>query len=235
MLRRSATAAVLLTGIAASVQAAEVVVLESTVPGLSPGDIIDGASELVLPEGLNLTLITETGEVLQLTGPFSGLPGGEAADGESSLVDDVAALIKSAGTDVSSLGAIRAGSAESALQDPWLIDISRPGIHCAPADGDVRIWRPGPESFAVLAMRPAGAQEGGRLKWPENTAVIPWPSFMTISDGAAFDIVLDEGDPYRIEFKVLPPGLPNPSRKATWMSANECQDQALAMLRSALP
>ncbi|MBL26753.1 MAG: hypothetical protein CMM50_04270 [Rhodospirillaceae bacterium] len=238
MFRQLAAATVISAAIAMTAQAADVVVLESSVPGLNPGDVIDASSELVLPDGLSLTLISESGDVIQLTGPFSGVPGGDtagAAAGDSSLVGDVAALIKSAGTDVSSLGAIRAGNSDSSLQDPWLIDVSRPGTHCAPADGAVQIWRPGPESFAVLAMRPLGADKGGRLKWPDNTAVIPWPSFMTISDGAAFDVVLDEGQPYRIDFKIVPSDLPNATSKAAWMSANGCQDQALAMLRTVLP
>jgi len=216
---------------AAPLLAGELVILETNVPGLAPGDVIDGDGELVLDQGHKLTLIAESGEVMEISGPYAGAVPSEGGGGDDSLVSEVASLITSAGTDVSSLGAVRAGEGGTAPGDPWYIDIAEPGTHCAPADGSVNIWRRSAESFSVLAMRPAGAERGGRLQWPEGSALQDWPPFMEIEDGAVFDIVLDDGAPYQIRFRVVPESLPSDAHRAAWMARHGCKQQAIAILR----
>ncbi len=50
-------------------------VIDSTVPDLAPGQIVDGSVPLAVAAGARVTLIAGDGRVTTLRGPFSGVPG----------------------------------------------------------------------------------------------------------------------------------------------------------------
>jgi formylglycine-generating enzyme required for sulfatase activity len=88
--------------------AAEAVVVASTQPGLAPGQIVDGAKTVTIDAGKSVSLISETGQAIELKGPYTGAPAPEASNSGDRRVFN--ALVRTFGgtthTD-STLGAMR--------------------------------------------------------------------------------------------------------------------------------
>ena len=92
---------------AGAAQAAEVVVLDSTVADIPPGGIFPEATGIVIPADETVTLVMASGETRSVVGPYSGPIGNATAN-----VDTTASLTVSRGSDTKVLGAIRAPSWE---------------------------------------------------------------------------------------------------------------------------
>jgi len=78
MMRRESLAG-LLTLMAASAVAGDLMILDSTHPELPVAEVIADDASIELPAGALLTLVTESGEEFTLVGPFEGLPTPENA------------------------------------------------------------------------------------------------------------------------------------------------------------
>ncbi len=84
--------------------AGDVVVLDSTVGSIPPGEVLDEAQVVSVPSGGQLTLITADGETRLLSGPFDG-PIGSA---EQASAVSLSSLASGRGGDTKVLGAVRA-------------------------------------------------------------------------------------------------------------------------------
>ncbi|MDP6515633.1 MAG: hypothetical protein QF926_03270 [Alphaproteobacteria bacterium] len=210
--------------------AGNLVVLDSDMFGLQAGDVVDGTQQLEIPDGKRLTLISENGEVLELDGPYSGVPDAGSEEG-GGLVAALSDLILSEGTDDSSLGAVRASVADN-VKDPWLIDITRDGDHCVTAEGTVTMWRRSPDLFS--AIRVSDGEKAAKTAWPEEAATLAWPPPIEKTDGATYRITLDETQNVSIVLHVVPTEVDGDPRRAAWMAKRGCRQQALLLLASSL-
>ena len=121
--------------------AGQLVVVESTVAGISSGQIIDGAKALDIGAGKSVTVITESGKVKKLDGPFSGPPtGSAAAGGGPGVVASLSRLIEGKAGGSATLGVMRS-TKRSEPPGVWDIDAFRSGTHCVVAGSPVRLWR----------------------------------------------------------------------------------------------
>ena len=217
-------------GCAQLASAGDLVVLDSNMFGLQAGDVVDGTQQLEIPDGKRLMLISESGEVMELDGPYSGVPeaGGGGGGG---LVAALSDLILSEGTDDSSLGAVRASVADN-VKDPWLIDITRDGDHCVAADGAAIMWRRSPDLFS--SIRVSDGKKAAKAPWPEEHATLAWPPPIDRTDGATYGITLDDELKVTIVLHVVPNEVEGDPRRAAWMAKAGCKQQALLLLASSL-
>ncbi len=98
-----ACAAASLGALATTGAAADAVILDSTAPGLSIGQVIAEGQRLSLPGGASVTLMTRSGQSLTLTGPFDGAVPADAGPGR----DGVADMMRNQGVQMRDLGATR--------------------------------------------------------------------------------------------------------------------------------
>ena len=133
----------MLLGTAAPGIAAELVITKLTIIGLEPGMVVDGGQELTLRKGHKLSLISPAGKLINLTGPFKGLPNAsQKSSGAGKLVTALATLISGQQQGSTPLGAIRAGLSSRRV-DPFPIDITADGDQCVVAGKPVILWAPG--------------------------------------------------------------------------------------------
>lgn len=103
--RKALLAAVIAASLTANVaQAADVVILDSTVAALAPGDVLPDTREVSVPAGAFLSVILASGETILVKGPYSGPIG---AMGDVSA-PGVAELTGARGGETKVLGAVRA-------------------------------------------------------------------------------------------------------------------------------
>lgn len=81
---------------AGAVEAADLVVINSNAPGIAKGAVIDDAKPISVPAGSRVSLVSATGAVVTINGPFDGPPsqraGGGGGDGR--LVASLATLLQ---------------------------------------------------------------------------------------------------------------------------------------------
>lgn len=85
--------------------ASDYVILESDAAGIEPGIVVDGAADIVVPEGAQIVLIDPAGETRVVTGPYAGIvANARGAGGDASAIDR---LTTQRGKDTRVLGAVR--------------------------------------------------------------------------------------------------------------------------------
>jgi len=203
------------------------------VPGsmLQPGDIVN------IPAGGWITLITETGGMIQLGGPYSGpvqrkVVRGPKQDpkGLTGTLTKIAGLIAGAKTQSTVLGASRQAEALAAAQpDPWLMAVDSSGERCVRRQG-VQMWRKSGARPAVVSLRSQKAKAAG-LKWPAGVQRLQLPPKF-IEDGTLIVMKIGQ-EPRRINLHVTPQGLDleRPGAVLGWMIDRKCSRQAQVYIR----
>ena len=110
MSRRSTLKAVLAGAVLAlaaqgGAMASDYVILESDAAGIEPGIVVDGAANIVIPEGAQIVLIDPQGETRVVPGPYTGIVAN--ARGATSNASAIDRLTTQRGKDTKVLGAVR--------------------------------------------------------------------------------------------------------------------------------
>lgn len=222
--------------------AAELVVIDSTVPRLAPGQIIDSTKPLRLGAGTRLSLVGENGKVIRLQGPFSGLPptgNGDAAE-DQGVVRALSRLFSPNHPQDSTWGTFRGAETlrgAEALNPPdvWAVNVQRSETVCLPAGAGPSLWRPHAETeLMVILLHLASGQEA-TVTFAAGEASAPWPPDVPLFDGGVY-VVRDLANQWerRLSVRMIPPDRDAPVAQVAWMSDMGCIRQARELI-SRLP
>ena len=238
----------LFLAVAGAAKAASLVVIESDIPGIDVGRMIDAGASLTVPAGGRVVLVSESGRTLTLTGPFSGVPadpGGTVSSG-SSLVSALSNLLQTGGTQTSSLGTMKGMDETGAItENPWAIDAERDATHCLLGDGVVTLWRANENEAVVLRLEAEVSGQRADVTWPAGKVEIDWPTGLPLVDGAGYTVSVETGGDIRgsggvvmlgggfgnrILVRLVPADLPTDAHRIAWMAENGCRQQAQQFL-----
>lgn len=228
-----ASALVFLGVIAAQwAQAGQLVIIDSTVPALMPGQVLDGSEPLSLNAGSQITAISEDGKVITIKGPFSGVPasGGSGGGGSGGgLLASLSKLVDDQG-GTGSLGVMRAVKAGEA-PDPWVIDVLRSGSHCVRAGMAPVLWQPGTKKGAQLSVKPLPKGKRMKVDWPAGMDGIDWPEGLALTDGGRYLVKMSgRMTAAKMVVHIVPADLPSDAHRVAWMADKGCTGQAKALL-----
>jgi len=214
--------------------AGQLVVIDSSAPGLTPGAILDDSKPIELAAGTTVTLVSESGKVTNLKGPFSGLPGpaGKSAGGGSGGGSLTASLAKLVGgqSATSKLGVMRSNKAQ-VPSDPWALNVERTGNHCARSGSAPELWRSKAVKAITLTLKllPKGARSS--TGWPAGAERIGWPGEVALKDGGKYMARMSgKTSAARLVIHLVPADLPTDAHRAVWMAGKGCIGQARALL-----
>lgn len=212
-------------------EAGQLVVVASTVAGISSGQIIDGAKSLDIGAGKSVTVITESGRVKKLDGPFSGAPAGKAAAGGGpDIVASLSRLIEGKAGGGATLGVMRS-TKRSEPPGVWDVDAFRSGTHCIVAGSPVRLWRGKAKKIATLQVKTLPYGEKVESVWAAGTDVLAWPAAVEIKDAGEYLLRRAKGlTASRITLRLIPADLPSDVHRVAWMADNGCVRQAKELL-----
>jgi hypothetical protein len=200
---------------------------------LPPGSRLEPGQMIALADGERLTLLSQSGALQVIKGPFEGVP---ALDGDAppdGAKDDhlsaVAALVgfPDARSDV--MGATR--RTDGAFTVPpgiWHVSVDSAGPRCI-APGAVRLWRRAADAEATISVRSAA----GRLSdvtWPAGDAVFALPEEFATPGRLVVSV---DGDLRDLTLAVAPDGLASApaGQVLSWLMDNKCQRQALTLIQ----
>jgi hypothetical protein len=224
--------------------AGQVVVVDSSMPALAPGKVIDADSSITLPAGARVTVVGDDGRMQTLKGPFSGAVGARSGAGGNPAVVDTLSRLFSSPAETAALGTFRgaepqlggfrgAGSAGGGADAPelWAINVQRAGEQCVPAAGGLpTLWRPDAVREATVVVQRLPDGPGGLVRFAAGSQSVPWPAGVALQDG---DYTLrDSADAWAstVSLRVVPAELEDDVRRVVWMADHGCSRQAKALL-----
>ena len=220
------------------VQAGDWVVIHSTDPGYASGVVLDGTQRLTIPAEKSVTLVSSTGAVIRISGPYAGAPEAGAPESgtpESSPEDERAGvtsalsqLLTRAEAKTTRLAASRGPSSSEVAGRPdlWGIDLTRKGPQCVRTDREVVLWwRAAPSGARITLSRRDDPTRRQDLRWPEGSAQVRWPPGLELEDAAYW--VQPLGEEVSL---LLMPEMESDAHRAAWMADQGCVDQALRVL-----
>ena len=179
--------------------AADLVVVKAEGASLHAGDVIPGNQTLRLDAGQKASLITPSGKIIRLSGPYDQAPLPDGTGDDPTAIGSLKSMVKERTTNTASLGITRASETE--LPEPWVIDVGSSGERCIVEGQHLVLWRPDGQSnracrfpgvssqlgsvrldSAVPAINPsphqpsahpAGAPKASRRRWLSRSAHTP--------------------------------------------------------------
>ena len=217
-----------------SAMSAPVVILVSTIDGLTPGSVIEGDTLVDIPAGGMIILNDETGATRTLSGPYSGALKETVASGnatDTGVVTSLSRLLTSREEAQTKLGAVRALPSQM-VDDANLISIARSGSQCGSVGAAISLWRPETlNADSRIAITNISTNRHVEMLWQGGQSVIAWPDDLPAMDGARYLVKLEISPrPVEIELHLVPDTLVSVTQRAAWMSDAGCHRQALQLL-----
>jgi hypothetical protein len=210
-------------------RAAQFVVVKAEGLRLAPGTPVDGSKPLSLEDGQELTLLTASGRVLTFDGPSTVTPdsGLTSADG-GDLKTAMAALITERKVRTSEVGIVR-GDHDVKLPDPWVVDVTHPGISCVEPGKPVVLWRSGDLTAAPVVFSPKDQSWHVSGTWPAAADRLALPASMPLRDFTDYVVDVDRRlAPVKV--RLIPRAVNNDAMRVGYMIGVGCDDQANAIL-----
>jgi hypothetical protein len=208
--------------------AASLIVMEARGGGFKVGQAIDSDKPIALKAGERLTLIGPDGSKVALRGPFNEAPLQKSAvstDSQKAL----GALVANRAARTSTAGVIRAGGVAANLPEPWLIDVSRPGVRCIQQGARPVFWRPDASKLSKLVVAPADRSFKTEFDWPAGLDRITMPESSRFQNQNLLRVALD-GQEFAIGLTEIPQNIDNPLVLVAWMAEKSCLQQSDALV-----
>lgn len=220
-------------------EAGNLVVIAASDTGgkFAPGLVLGAGETLEIPAGGKVTLISESGNVINLVGAYSGPADRKASSGTSGgsgglkgALVKIADLVTRTKKQSTVLGASRklVPVGASGQPDHWLMSVDSSGHRCVRLS-KVDMWRKKTAMKSKVSLRSQSARQTG-LVWPVSENRMRLPQAF-VRDGTL--IVMKIGhEPRRINLHVTPSDLDRsrPGAVLNWMIDNKCTRQAEVLI-----
>lgn len=210
--------------LAAPAMAAEMVVMDAQGISLRPGAVVAGERPLTLTAGQSVSLLSQSGRILTLTGPYDSAPeAGPSAD-DRSVVGALKEMVQTKQAKTSSLGVSRTG--RTALPSPWLVDVSASDRICVREDRPLVLWRPDAARDLPLTLE-SGAVKASAV-WPGGAQRLEGPPDIRPVDGEALTITVGDRSAV-IQMTLVPATMHSDEMRLAWLVQKDCLTQAAAL------
>jgi len=212
-----------------SVIAEPLIVMDVRGYKIKVGASIDSEKILQLEEGERITLIRSDGVAVTLRGPYNQPP----MPKKSSQTDPkiaLAALVTTRDARTNSVGTIRAGKDAKPIPNPWLIDITRPGIRCLQQDTQPIFWRPDSEKEIPFKIVPADRSYQVDTVWPANENQYKSEKIQFLNAQQYLTVSINDED-FNIQISEIPKDIPEGLLLTGWMIEKGCIQQADALIK----
>lgn len=207
--------------------AAHWVVVSADQCPLQAGSLVDGTKPIKLATGAQVTLLSENGKTLKLTGPYTGIPAGDEGKGAGSNdLQAIANLLQGHRQSASTLGVMRGFDGNDGALPP--IDADTSGVRCLSTDPVVF----GRDKIAKAEEVKLIDDQGNSIAtftWPARQAELPVPASHFV-DGKRYLLQRGDREIRLLVHKATDPTV-NPTALAAWMARKGCDGQALALLQ----
>jgi hypothetical protein len=234
-MRKLSMITALVLGFLASPAMAEIVVVATSGDaGLQAGQKLDPADQISLQQGARVTVLSKTGTMRVIDGPYFGPVGArdEAPKAGAAVAqwDAVKTFLGDPDARTEVVGASRSAKVDL-LASPssiWDVSVDSSGPRCTSSSGLV-LWRKNPTLKLTVSVRGPGVRVTD-LDWPKGDNALALPETFAPEDGPM--VVSLDGNLRELSIKVLPKELENaaPGQLLGWLVDNKCARQAQSLI-----
>jgi hypothetical protein len=227
-MRRIILSLLLAAGAISSANAAQYIVEEARgIAAPAVGSVLDPTKPLVLKQGQHLTLISDSGQTINIDGPFE-----KAANVQGvQLAAAFGGLVVNSNSQLGKIGTVRSGNSKAPLPAPWLIDATSSGSACLLDGSTPTLWRPVAAGAADVVITPSDRSWRAEAKWVNGADRLALKGNLGVHGDAAYFVSLN-GSESAITISSVPSALSNDQMRAAWMVRKGCDRQAEALLRA---
>ena len=213
--------------------AAQLVVVTSTVSTVELGTIFNEGEVMRVPAGNAIKLVSDSGEIIRLKGPFEGIPKVGTQNKNRKFSENLIAYLKAMFNDreldASVIAAVRARRSPVA-PNLWWLNISLSGKHCFLTEQPILIWRSGVKKRTDLLIKKSGGTANKSL-WSAGASTTDWPNNVPLDNGVWYSLLTSHPRKSNmVQIRLVPHDLPTDAHRAVWMAKNGCKRQAMRLL-----
>ena len=209
------------------------VVISSTLDSFGQGAIVEASQSIELGENQSLKLLSSSGKVINLIGPYDGPIDSSSEKGDSGLLDSLARVVTSADSQDLTLGVYRnISSAKNQVRgDIWGVEVGKAGNYCVPSESPIILWWPDAVEGIAVTITDTSNSASFEVQWTGRSKEILWPEHATFLEGNLYTTQNELSDMSR-EFTVsrIPVALGDEIEQIVWISENKCAAQAKRLL-----
>jgi hypothetical protein len=222
---------------ATSVSAEDFTVIESSTAAWIKGAAVNDSAVVSLSAGQSVVLLSKSGKILRLSGPFAGAPAGAGAAPSNRAMEALTDAVLGRDAGASSLGGVR-GNMTAIAPDTTVpgtaIEVMRGGTWCLENGASPMMSRaPFKRSAVVIVDRLAddgGVVESSEAPWQAWSTLADWPSGVAIADQSAYRVAINGEAPAEFRLRIIPTDADQAANRLNWMAAAGCQTQVRTAL-----
>jgi len=218
----------------------EIIILESTAPGLKSGQVLADSARINIPAGKRAQLILPSGRTKTLKGPFSGDVSSLTRSEKSNagLFKRVMDAVRKSGRDDTGFAAVRrlGGSGGMSGSGPsWTsVPADKSGTYCLAKGAPPLIMRPRNISLKKLTLRNRDSNKAATITWNRGQKSVPWPPALLPADNSHYSFKLAGRAEKELTFRMMPRDELNDENLLRALDQRGCQKQLAAWLRAHL-
>jgi hypothetical protein len=198
-------AAAMLAGLTGA--AADIYVMESTVPGMRVGVRLASGETLTVPSGTYVRAVLPSGKTQTIRGPFSGKVADLAKGAESneSLMEPVRRILETGGATETTTGGTRSVARVGRSRAFSLVEIPSwvNGKVCVLKGGNVALVRQSTGGAERAMLVDAKSFERAQLTWESGSATAAWPATLKLASDATYQVMVPDRESRDITVRVL--------------------------------
>jgi hypothetical protein len=225
--------------LSATAAAAQIYVMESTVPAIRVGSALDLSAAVSIPAGSHIRAVLPSGKTQTIKGPYEGTVA-DLAKGQpvnEGVLVSLKNLLRTGGATQNTAGATRSitrpADKPSRAAFSWSAIPVANGTVCVEKGAKLALIRPAsPNAERATIVDPAGNNQAA-LQWEPGSDTAAWPPTLTLRNDGTYDVLSAGREPRRITLRVLDQ-LPSEDNLLIELNRLGCSSQFEAWVRGKL-
>jgi hypothetical protein len=200
-----AAAVAMLAGVGGA--AADIYVMESTVPGMRAGTRLKDNESLTLPAGGQIRAVLPTGKTQTIRGPFSGKVADltKGMESNESLMEPVRNILATGGAKETTAGGTRSVArvgrprAFSLTEIPAWVN----GKICVLKGANAMLVRQSTAGAERAMLVDAKSFERAQVTWESGSATAAWPASLKLAPDATYQVMVPDRESRDITVRIL--------------------------------
>jgi hypothetical protein len=188
--------------------AADIYVMDSSVPGMRAGARLADNETLTLPAGGHIRAVLPSGKTQTIRGPFSGKVADltKGMESNESLMDPVRKIMETGGSRETTTGGTRGVAAKaqrprgfSLVEVPAWVN----GKVCVLKGGNVVLARQSTAGAERAVLVDAKSFERAQVTWETGSATAAWPANLKLLPDATYQVLVQDREGRDVTLRVL--------------------------------
>jgi hypothetical protein len=196
----------MLAGLTAA--AADIYVMESSVPGMKVGARLADSESLSLPAGGHIRAVLPTGKTQTIRGPFSGKVADltKGMESNESLMGPVRKILETGGSRETTTGGTRSVAAKAQRPRGFsLVEVPSwvSGKVCVLKGGSVVLVRQSTAGAERAMLVDGKSFERAQVAWEAGSAAAVWPASLKLQPDATYQVLVPDREGRDVTLRVL--------------------------------